>query len=158
MSGFVLLGVVVAGPMGIALARLVRARLDFRRRAKDIELAELLGSAADRLRGERERPPTREEILAAAGYVRVRKPVKFWEDAVVPGRALLKAQAAERKLMLALAFLPPGQRARYRHEWGAEMATLTSQEAAAFSVQILRSAPMMGFHLLAKEAFGSKAA
>ncbi|WP_191878685.1 hypothetical protein [Streptomyces filipinensis] len=60
--------------------------------------------------------------------------------------------------MLALVFLPSEQRARYQREWRAEMASLNPQDAAAFALQILRHAPMVGLTFVFKEVFGRKAA
>ncbi|WP_345180950.1 hypothetical protein, partial [Streptomyces lavendulae] len=153
-----LLGAAVVALVVSALARSVRMRREVRRQAHELELAELLGAAASKLRTELGRTPTRQELLAAAGYVRIPKTIRFWEEAVVPGRALLASRAAERKLMLALVFLPSEQRARYQREWRAEMASLNPQDAAAFALQILRHAPMVGLTFVFKEVFGRKAA
>ncbi|MFE5522564.1 hypothetical protein ACFQ9Q_33315 [Streptomyces virginiae] len=154
MTGLVLGIVVVVG----GLVCLAGVRLASRRQAKQLEVADLLWVAADRLREELGRSPTQEEVVAAAGFVRVHRSLRFWEEAVVPGRARLEARAAERKLMLALSFLPSEQRVRYWREWNAEMATLNPQDAAAFAFQILRSAPLMGLTLMFVKVFDRRAA
>ncbi len=51
---------------------------------------------------------------------------------------------AERRLRLALLFLPPGDRERYRQEWMAEMAGLAADKAARFAASLLASAPRTG--------------
>lgn len=72
--------------------------------------------------------------------------------------AVREADRAERRIALALLFVPPGQRERYRQEWVSEMAQLKPAEAAAFALHLLQLAPRMGLLLLFKRAFGRRAA
>ncbi|PVC80744.1 hypothetical protein DBP19_35155 [Streptomyces sp. CS090A] len=53
-------------------------------------------------------------------------------------------RAAERRLNLALRFLPDGERERYRREWKAEMAAMPPAAAAQFAYGVLRQAPWSG--------------
>ncbi|MFB6583766.1 hypothetical protein ACFCYC_41255 [Streptomyces sp. NPDC056402] len=73
-------------------------------------------------------------------------------------RVRRRPQVTQQRLNLALLFLPPDQRERYRLEWGAEMATLEPQEAAAFALHILKHAPMAGIALVLKRVFGRRPA
>ncbi|WP_405533836.1 hypothetical protein OG592_44545 (plasmid) [Streptomyces avidinii] len=70
----------------------------------------------------------------------------------------LKAREDERRIALALIFVPPGQRERYRQEWNAEMASLSAREASAFALQLLWSAPRTGAMLWLKRTFGRRPA
>ncbi|MEU8598807.1 hypothetical protein ACH475_14000 [Streptomyces globisporus] len=63
-------------------------------------------------------------------------------------------RAAERNIALAVIFLPPGQRDRYREEWAAEMHALDGQDAAAFALRVLLRAPRAGLTLLLSRVFG----
>lgn len=68
------------------------------------------------------------------------------------------AQKAQRRVGLALAFLPAGERDRYRREWSAEMFGLGKREAATFAMQILINAPKVSLLLVLRKAFGREAA
>ncbi|MFF4448301.1 hypothetical protein [Streptomyces sp. NPDC001502] len=65
---------------------------------------------------------------------------------------------AERRIALALLFVPPGQRERYRQEWLNEMMQLRPAEAATFALHLLLLAPRMGILLWLKRAFGRRPA
>lgn len=65
---------------------------------------------------------------------------------------------AERRITLALAFVPADHRARYAGEWAAEMHGMSPRQALEFSLNVLRSAPMSGLLLTLKRVFGRSAA
>lgn len=62
-----------------------------------------------------------------------------------------------RRLRLALLFLPPGDRDRYRQEWLAEIAGLPAGEAARFAASLLASAPRTGVALIFKKIWSRRA-
>ncbi|MEV7442523.1 hypothetical protein AB0O22_15385 [Streptomyces sp. NPDC091204] len=68
------------------------------------------------------------------------------------------AREAERRIALALLFMPTGQRERYQQEWNAEMDSLSAREASAFALQLLWSAPRTGAMLWLKHTFGRRPA
>ncbi|MFE7095212.1 hypothetical protein [Streptomyces erythrochromogenes] len=72
--------------------------------------------------------------------------------------ARMAAREAERRIALAILFMPAGQRERYQREWYAEMDTLSAQEASAFALQLLWSAPRTGAMLWLKDTFGRRPA
>ncbi|MYV72980.1 hypothetical protein GT352_03290 [Streptomyces sp. SID1046] len=98
----------------------------------------------------------RDMVLLAATRSTKYPDAKAWLRG--PRRGRRKPQVTHRRLNLAVLFLPPGQRERYRLEWAAEMATLEPHEAAAFALYILKHAPMAGMALVFKRVFGRKAA
>jgi hypothetical protein len=63
---------------------------------------------------------------------------------------------AERRLRLALLFLPPGDRERYRQEWMAEMAGLAADRAARFAASLLASAPRTSASLIYKKIWNRR--
>ncbi|UUY52773.1 hypothetical protein NRK68_36575 (plasmid) [Streptomyces yangpuensis] len=73
-------------------------------------------------------------------------------------RARKEVRETERRVALALLFVPPGQRERYRQEWVNEVAQLSPHEAAVFALHLLLSAPKMGMLLALNRIFGRKAA
>ncbi|MFE9933580.1 hypothetical protein [Streptomyces sp. NPDC005533] len=68
------------------------------------------------------------------------------------------AREAERRIALALLFMPAGQRERYQQEWNAEMDILSAREASTFALQLLWSAPRTGAMLWLKYTFGRRPA
>ncbi|WP_189746475.1 hypothetical protein [Streptomyces nojiriensis] len=68
------------------------------------------------------------------------------------------AHEAQRRIALALLFVPAGQRERYQREWNAEMDSLNAREASAFALQLLWSAPRTGAMLWLKHTFGRRPA
>ncbi|WP_327267203.1 hypothetical protein OG444_40500 (plasmid) [Streptomyces sp. NBC_01232] len=98
--------------------------------------------------------------LTLPGHVPVRGHVRRARTGQVLVRAHRRRTrtAEQRRVALALAFLPPSQRGRYRQEWLAEMSVMAPAEAATFAMQLLLFAPRMGFVLLVSQVFGRRAA
>ncbi|MEU0002220.1 hypothetical protein ABZ069_35475 [Streptomyces microflavus] len=67
-------------------------------------------------------------------------------------------RSAERRLTLALYFLPQAEREHYRQEWGAEMADMSPSVAACFALNVLIGAPGSGLVLRLSKIFGRQAA
>ncbi len=67
-------------------------------------------------------------------------------------------RSAERRLNLALYFLPQAEREHYRQEWGAEMAAMSPSAAARFALNVLIGAPGAGLVLRLSKIFGRQAA
>ncbi|WP_405533837.1 hypothetical protein OG592_44550 (plasmid) [Streptomyces avidinii] len=81
----------------------------------------------------------------SAAYARVRGHVR-------------RTRTPEQRVMLALIFLPPSQRDRYRREWLAEMTSMDPVQAAEFALELLCLAPKMGFTFLISRLLGRRAA
>ncbi|MEV3898423.1 hypothetical protein [Streptomyces anulatus] len=67
-------------------------------------------------------------------------------------------RSAERRLNLALYFLPQAEREHYRQEWGSEMADMSPSVAARFALNVLIGAPGSGLVLRLSKIFGRQAA
>ncbi|GGS29967.1 hypothetical protein Snoj_26600 [Streptomyces nojiriensis] len=66
-------------------------------------------------------------------------------------------ERAERRIALALIFVPMEHRERYRQEWVNEMAQLSPQEAMVSALHLLLLAPKMGMLLMLGRIFGREA-
>ncbi|MCX4657301.1 hypothetical protein AB0N79_38675 [Streptomyces microflavus] len=63
-------------------------------------------------------------------------------------------RTAQRRVHLALRFLPEGERERYREEWEAEIAAMAPAVAAQFAYGVLRRAPRSGLILWLRKLLG----
>ncbi|MEW2374239.1 hypothetical protein AB0940_33530 [Streptomyces sp. NPDC006656] len=108
-------------------------------------------------RKRRHRARVRAHVVRVSRYRSVDREVASWRVKAEIEAALAAEEArvkAERRVALALVFVPPGQRERYRQEWVNEMAQLSPQEAGVFALHLLLLAPQMGIMLALKRIFG----
>ncbi|QSS95430.1 hypothetical protein [Streptomyces sp. M54] len=69
-------------------------------------------------------------------------------------RIAKNSRTAQRRMNLALRFLPKGERERYREEWEAEIQDLPPAAAARFACVVLVMAPKSGLILWVRKLFG----
>ncbi|MEU9201925.1 hypothetical protein [Streptomyces sp. NPDC048332] len=165
----------VSGKSGVTLYGVVNAgesRVNLVDVADDPEML-LLWELADKFADLNGRSPTAPELLAVfkgeygppvEGFhvtVEVVVRARMMRDRVsasaepTPDRS---TRVAQRKLGLALYFLPAKEREHYRIEWGAEMDSMSPAVAAQFAANVLLRAPISGVTLRFARLFGRQAA
>ncbi|MEV5606394.1 hypothetical protein AB0L33_33675 [Streptomyces sp. NPDC052299] len=91
---------------------------------------------------------TMKNVVEAALHGRTLNPTIYvFKPSPSPAQAAPQQRAAERKLAVALRFLPAGEREHYQAEWSGEMQAMEPAAAAQFAANVLLHAPLSGMSL-----------